>query len=74
MPQWKAIYCYRLKDAIKITKHNIKDCEGCEEIQSRWIHLRRSITCDPIRGFDPYINNNGTKYFKKIYNPIKKRC
>ena len=74
MPQWKAINCYRLKDAIKITKHNIKDFEGCEEIQPRWIHLRRCRTCDRIRGFDPYIHNNGTKYFKKIYNPIKKRC
>jgi hypothetical protein len=74
MSQWKAINCFRLKDVTKLTKHNIKGCEGREEIESRQVHLRLCITCDPIRGCDSSINNNGTKHLKKIYHPIKRIC
>ena len=69
MSQSKAINYYRIK-GLEITKHNTNGCEGREEIQSRWVHLRRCITSDSMGCCDSFISNNGTKHFKKIYHAI----
>ncbi|MBO3747927.1 UBP-type zinc finger domain-containing protein [Streptosporangiaceae bacterium NEAU-GS5] len=62
--------CEHIAQATDVEAQTLEGCEECLAMGSRWVHLRKCLTCGHIGCCDSSPNRHATAHYKETGHPV----